>query len=114
MLPHEIQRALRLITSEAFRRERYFPITALAGMSGLSRETIYQARNGNGITKRVAEALSPLLTDVLEGRIVARWKAGYSIDTVDVRKDEREERQFFPARPMKTTSASRPARDADR
>src|SRR5215471_18474914 len=69
MTPHEIQRALRLITSKPQRQR--FPITALAQLAGLSRETVYQARNGNGLTPRVVEVLWPLLRDILDGSLQA-------------------------------------------
>jgi len=70
MTPAEIQRALRLITSKPQRQR--FPITALAQLAGLSRETIYQARAGRGLTQRVVEALAPILASVLDGTLRAR------------------------------------------
>lgn len=94
MTPHEVQRALRMITSPTWRRTKRFPITVIANMSGLSRMTLYQARNGNRLTKHVVTVLSPILTDILAGKLKARWKAGY---TLDVTRGQMEERQFSPA-----------------
>ena len=75
MTAHEIQRSLRLITSKEFRRKQWFPVTVLAQLCGLSRETIYQARAGNSITARVIETLSPLLRDILAGKMTAKREA---------------------------------------
>lgn len=76
MTAHEVQRALRLITSKDFRRQHHFPITVLSQLSGLSRQAIYQARAGNGLTHRVITVLTPLLLDILAGKISAakRWQ----------------------------------------
>src|SRR5215471_8747278 len=74
MTPHEIQRALRLITSKPQRQR--FPIETVAQLAGLSRETVYQARAGNGLTNRVVNALSPILTAIVTGELQAvrgRW-----------------------------------------
>jgi len=76
MKPHEIQRALRLITSNEFKRNSRFPITVLAEMAGLSRTSIYRARNGTLLTNRVVTVLGPLLKDILSGCSIAyrgRW-----------------------------------------
>lgn len=88
----EVQRALRLITSASWKRTNRFPITVLAAMSGLSRQTIYQARNGKGLTHRVVNVLSTPLRDILNGTLQATWQAHY---TVGVSRAEMEERQFF-------------------
>ena len=69
MTAAEIQRALRLITSKPQRQR--FPVTTIAQLAGLSRETIYQARAGRGLTERVVEALAPVLRDVLTGSLQA-------------------------------------------
>ena len=67
MSPADIQRALRWITSP----ESKFPLALVASLSGLSRMQLYRARDGNGITERVQSLLSPLLSDVLSGRVTA-------------------------------------------
>ena len=59
LLPaHEIVRALRLYTAPEFRRQRRVLISVLAHMSNLSRETVYQARRGVRMSKRVHVVLS--------------------------------------------------------
>ena len=110
MPPQEIVRALRLITSPEWKRTKRIPITALANLAGLSRETIYQARNGKGLTQRVVETLAPLLRAVLNGDL--EMIRGRFLWTV--RQAGMEKRWFSSVGPMKVTSASRPARDADR
>jgi hypothetical protein len=102
MTPREVQRALRLITSTEFRRQRYFPISVLANMSGLSRECIYQARAGNLLTQRVVELLGPLLNDIIAGRMKATWQAGYGVDRVTVNDQPMEERWFFSSQKRST------------
>lgn len=97
MQAHEVQQALRLITSASWKRTKHFPITVLAGMSGLSRQTIYQARAGKGLTQRVVQLLSPLLSDILDGKLLATWQAHY---TVGVSRAAMEERRFFQDRPI--------------
>lgn len=91
MSPSEVQRALRIITSPAWKRTKRFPITVLANLANLSRETVYQARNGQGLTKRVVNVLSPLLTDIVSGRITAEQTGR----TWSVRNAGMEERRFF-------------------
>lgn len=68
MTPAEVQRALRMVTSNEFRRDRYFPVSVIANISGLSRECIYQARAGRLLTPRVVNVLSPILQDILSGK----------------------------------------------
>ena len=60
MTKAEVTRALRLVTSQEFRRQRRFPIATLANLAGLSRMTLYRARDGY-VPDRVADVLSPLL-----------------------------------------------------
>jgi hypothetical protein len=89
MTPAEVQRALRSITSPAFQRKRYFPVTVIAQMAGLSRETVRLARHGLWLTPRVVEALSPILSDVLAGRLVARRNA-WQVEAKDTAMEERQ------------------------
>ncbi|MBO0710765.1 MAG: hypothetical protein J2P47_05735 [Acetobacteraceae bacterium] len=65
LLPaREIQRLLRLITSSEFKRNhrgrKRVAIAHIAAQCGLSRRSIYNARNGY-VTERVQELLSELL-----------------------------------------------------
>ena len=59
LLPaHEIVRALQLYTAPEFKRQRRVLISVLAHMSNLSRETVYQARRGTPMSRRVHVVLS--------------------------------------------------------
>jgi hypothetical protein len=63
MTPHQITRTLRQITGRQQRRQpNHITIVALSAMTGLSRETIHQARDGNGLTPRVITLLSSALS----------------------------------------------------
>jgi predicted transcriptional regulator len=77
----EVQRALRLLTSPEYRRKHHFPISVLANMSGLSRESIYQARNGNMLTPRVVTVLAPILKDIFAGKLIAKRSRSYTVTT---------------------------------
>ena len=85
MTKAEITRALRLITSPAFKRDRgRLPIAVLANLAGLSRLTLYRARDGY-VTDGVAELLSPLLEAILANdtratRRQQRWMIEVSQD----------------------------------
>lgn len=93
MTPHEIQRALRTITSRSFKREARFPVAILAQLAGVHRATIYLARDGRMVTDRIAEALSPVLTAILNGQLTA--KRGHRTWQVwTVAKGRVEERRF--------------------
>jgi hypothetical protein len=59
---HEIVRALQLYTAPEFKRQRRVLISVLAHMSNLSRETVYQARRGVRMSKRVRTVLSRTIT----------------------------------------------------
>jgi len=83
MQPHEIQRALRLITSTQFKRDRRFPIAVLARLSGLSRAILYEARAGRYLTPRVIASLTPLLTAIIAGALrVERRERTWRVSTV--------------------------------
>jgi hypothetical protein len=65
LLPaHEIVRALQLYTAPEFKRQRRVLISVLAHMSNLSRETVYQARRGVRMSKRVHVVLSRTITRI--------------------------------------------------
>jgi hypothetical protein len=59
LLPaHEILRALQLYSAPEFKRQRRVLISAVAAWSNLSRETVYQARRGTPMSRRVHVVLS--------------------------------------------------------
>lgn len=97
--PAEIQRALRLITSPEFKRANHFPITVLAHMCGLHRSSIYNARDGRHLTQRLAETLSPVLEDILAGKLQAQRHNGYQVKAINEQRVEQGgmlERLFPP------------------
>lgn len=71
MLPgREIVRALRLITSPAYRREQgHIPMTVLAAMAGVDRTTLNWVRNEYRNTEDMRARLSPVIRAVLDGEL---------------------------------------------
>jgi hypothetical protein len=58
---HAIVRLLRLITSPACRDEKRVPLSATAAMCGVSRLTLYRARDSGRVSADTAELLTPIV-----------------------------------------------------
>jgi hypothetical protein len=56
-------------------RSRQIPIAALARAAGLSRETLYAGMNSSKVSKETCAALTPVLREVVAGRLEYRRRA---------------------------------------
>ena len=94
MKGHEIQRALRLITAPDWKRHGRFPIAVIAQLAGVDRTLVYLLRDGQCLTGRVLECLSPVLEDILAGKLKAE-RRGRRWMVRSVENPEMGERRFF-------------------
>jgi hypothetical protein len=63
---------LRLISSPACRGADRVPLAIVANMTGLSRQTLYRARDGRQVSADTAEVLTPLILQFGAGKLQFR------------------------------------------
>jgi hypothetical protein len=68
---HRIVRFLRLIASSACRGSDRVPLSIIANLTGVSRLTLYRARDGH-VTEETARLLSPLVRAYEAGKLKFR------------------------------------------
>jgi hypothetical protein len=69
LLRRRFSTSLRLITSPACRGEKRVPLSLGANPTGLSRQTLYRARDGGQVTAETVKVLTPLIRQHDAGKL---------------------------------------------
>jgi len=81
LLPSDyIRRFIRMAQSSGMRGDRRVPLTALAVMTGLNRQTFRRIGLGGAVTEDVAAVLSPLIRQIEAGKLRFRRSGPRSRD----------------------------------